>query len=84
MGELELVERRLSGKAGELEAPLDGVPVAGFQFQVGQTFQSGAEAKILRGRFLGHRLQFLGHGRQAKLSQFLFQSHRQIPFGLSR
>ena len=84
MGELELVERRLSGKARELEPSLDGVPVAGFQFQVGQTFQSGGEAKILVGRFLGHRLQFLGHGGQAKLRQFLFQGHRRIPFGLSR
>ncbi len=84
VGELELVEGGLSRKARELEASLDGVPVAGFQFQVGQTFQGRGEAKILVGRFLSQRLQFLGHGHQAELDQFLFQGHRQTPFGLSR
>ena len=47
MGEVELVEGGLSGEARELEAALDSAPVAGFQFQVGQTFQGGGEAKIL-------------------------------------
>ena len=48
MGEVELVEGRLRGEARELEAALDRAAVAGFQFQIGQTFQGGGEAKILR------------------------------------
>jgi hypothetical protein len=83
MGEVELVEGGLSGEARELEAALDSPAVAGFQFQVGQTFQGGGEAKILRGCLPRHRLQLLGHGGQAKLAQFLGQGHRKTPFGLS-
>ena len=84
MGEVELVEGGLRGEARELEAALDGAAVAGFQFQVGQTFQGGGEAKILRRRLPRHRLQVLGHGGQAQLVQFLGQGHRETPFGLSR
>jgi hypothetical protein len=35
MGEVELVEGRLSGKAREFEAALDGAAMASFQLQVG-------------------------------------------------
>jgi len=84
MGEVELVEGGLRGEARELEAAFDSAAVAGLQFQIGQTFQGGGEAKILRRCLPRHRLQVLGHGRQAKLAQFLGQGHRETPFGLSK
>jgi hypothetical protein len=46
MGEVELVEGGLRGQAREPEAPRDSTAVARFQFQIGQPFQSGGEAKI--------------------------------------
>ena len=81
MGEVELVEGRLSGKMRKFEAALDDALAASFQFEVSQPFQGRGEAKILIRRLSRHHFQVLSHGGQGQLVEFLFQGHRQTPFG---
>ena len=81
MGEVELVEGRLSGKVREFEAALDGALAASFQFEVRQPFQGRRETKILIRRLSRHHFQILSHGGQGQLVEFLFQGHRRTPFG---
>ena len=79
--EVKVVDAGLRVEAGEVEAALDGAAVAGLQFQIGQTFQGGSEAKVFRRRFLQRLFQLLAHGRQFQLFEFLFQGSHEIPFG---
>ena len=46
MVELEAIDGVLRLQARQLEAAFDGAAVAGFQFQIRQSFQGGGEAEI--------------------------------------
>ena len=50
--EVKGVDAGLRMEAGEVEAALDGAVVAGLQFEIGQAFQGGSDAKVFRRRFL--------------------------------
>ena len=74
------IDAGLGVQAGEMEAALDGAAVARLQFNIGQAFQSGREAKVFRCRFLQDLFRSLAHRRQFQLFQLLFQGSHAVPF----
>ena len=78
--EVKGVDAGLSVEAGEVEATLDGTAIAGLQFEIGQAFQRGSNAKVFGRRFLERLFQLLAHHRQFQLFELLFQGGHEIPF----
>ena len=78
------VDAGLRVEAGEVEATLDGAAVAGLQFEIGQAFEGGSDAKVFRRRFLQGLFQLLAHRRQFQLFELLFQGSHEIPFAPQR
>ena len=78
--EVKGVDAGLSVEAREVEPTIDGAAVAGFQFKIGQCFESGSEAKVLGRCLLQGLFHLLAHRRQFQLFELLFQGGHEIPF----
>jgi hypothetical protein len=66
---------------GKPEAALNGMRIAGFQFEIGEPFERLSQAEFFDCGLRKNPVQLLTHRGQFELAQFLLQSHRKIPFG---
>jgi len=67
-------------QARQAEAALNGILVAGFQFQVRERFQSLRKAQVLGRRVASDLIELAAHRRQRQLIEFLVQQGHAIPF----
>jgi hypothetical protein len=80
MFEVEAVDGVPRLQARQAEAALNGVLVAGFQFQVRERFQSLRKAQVFGCRVASDLIELAAHRRQCQLIQFLVQMGHAIPF----
>jgi hypothetical protein len=81
MRESKRVNGMLRLQFGEAEAPLNGMRIARFEFQIGEPFQGLRQAEFLGSSFSKNATQLLTHRGQFELTEFLWQGHRKHPFG---
>jgi len=78
--EVEGIDAGLGLQTGASKTALDGALRAGFDFHVGEPFESGGSAETFSRGFSQGRLELAAHGRQIQLIQLLLERSHGIPF----